>query len=431
MSQVIHYATPEDGVELIRADDVPSRASDWLMKGCWPEGELVILGGNGGSGKTLIAMDLVATLSNSGTRCGKFPDGTPARHGAALIWSCEDDWQRTLMPRLDAAGANFRHIFFVGDVIEFSSRRSFDFKRDLPGLIRRIEEIGDVRLLVIDTVMEVISGGGASAKKVRQDLLKLVEIAHKYRITVIGIAHLVKDAKKGDLVKSLAGSQAFSNLARHVLIAMRVNIRGQGLDDPSVGVLTCAKSNLSKAGGGWLYEIHPAWVQAVDGREIETSRLIWHRQMLPGSAEEIRDWATAEKSEMAASPRNRAEEFLVRFLADGPVPASEVHERAGEDGITPKMLRTARERLGVVSTRVSGDRPGESWNEWSLPETDREKEPFPFLDPDYGHAGQPGQAGQPRQAEEPKGAHEATQGSKTAQLFDAFMGWRQGGPFNS
>src|SRR5690606_7555359 len=256
----------------------------------------------------------------------------------ALIWSCEDDWQRTLKPRLDAAGANFRHVFFVGDVIEFSSRRSFDFKRDLPGLIRRIEEIGDVRLLVIDTVMEVISGGGASAKKVRQDLLKLVEIAHKYRITVIGIAHLVKDAKKGDLVKSLAGSQAFSNLARHVLIAMRVNIRGQGLDDPSVGVLTCAKSNLSKAGGGWLYEIHPAWVQALDGREIETSRLIWHRQMLPGSAEEIRDWATAEKSEMAASPRNRAEKFLARFLADGPASASEVHQRAEEDGITPKML---------------------------------------------------------------------------------------------
>jgi len=104
MSKTIDYYSPEDGVQLVRADRVDSVAADWHMPGWLPESELVILGGDGGAGKTQIAMDWVATLSNSGTRRGVFPDGTPAQDGSALIWSCEDDWNRVLKPRLDAAG---------------------------------------------------------------------------------------------------------------------------------------------------------------------------------------------------------------------------------------------------------------------------------------------------------------------------------------
>lgn len=180
MSKVINFASSEDRVELRRADRIDSVSSDWHIKGWLPEGELVILGGDGGAGKTLIAMDWVATLSNSDNDGGVFFDGTPAQRGSSLIWSCEDDWKRVLKPRLDAAGADCRNIFFVGDVHEFGSYRKFDFKRDLPGLIKEIEHLGDVRILVIDTVMDVVSGGGNNAKKVRQDLLKLVDIAHRY-----------------------------------------------------------------------------------------------------------------------------------------------------------------------------------------------------------------------------------------------------------
>jgi putative DNA primase/helicase len=433
MSKVIDYASPEDGVELVCADEVASVASDWHMKGWLPEGELVILGGDGGAGKTLIAMDWAATLSNSGTDRGLFPDGTQAQYGSTLIWTCEDDWRRTLKPRLDAAGANHRKIFFVGDVIEFSSRRSFDFKKDLPGLIRQIERIGDVKMLVIDTVMEVVSSGGSNAKKVRQDLIKLVEIAHKYRITVIGIAHLVKEAKKGDLVKSLAGSQAFSNLARHVLIAMRVNTQGQAPDAPSVGVLTCAKSNLCKPGGGRLYEMHSASVAAPDGREIDTSRLIWHNQVLPASAEEIRRWAAdGSKDELAASPRNRAQEFLLRLLEDGPISANEAYALAEDEGITRKMLRGAGEKLDVISTRLSDDRG--TWYEWSLPERERHFETLINLNHvdegqagdsgqagHSGHSGQPREDGQPEQTEEPRRAYEMTDRSAMQEMFANFM----------
>ena len=406
MSKVIDYASEDDGVQLHRADRVDSLVSNWLMPGWLPEGELVILGGDGGAGKTLIAMDWVAALSNGGTRRGTFSDGTEAPSGCALIWSCEDDKNRVLKPRLEAAGANHRNIFFVGDVIEFSSCRRFDFQRDLPGLIKNIEDLGNVKILVIDTVMEVVSGGGNNAKKVRQDLLRLVDIAHRYQITIIGIAHLIKDSKQGDPVKNLAGSQAFSNLARHVLIAMKVTLPVHEETGPSVGVLTCAKSNVGQSGGGLIYEIHPTVVEANDGRSIDTARLIWHRHEISASAADIRRWANSEKDEMAASPRSRAQEFLLQLLNDGPISARGAYDLAEEAGITRKVLRGAFDKLNVVSTRLSDDRG--VWYAWSLPKRGQEFEPLidrervdergsgnPVQAGQSGQSGQPGQPGQP------------------------------------
>ena len=422
MSNVIDCASRDDGVELHRADMVDSLASNWLMPGWLPEGELVILGGDGGAGKTLIAMDWVAALSNGGTRRGIFSDGTEAPRGRALIWSCEDDKNRVLKPRLEAAEANHRNIFFVGDVIEFSSCRRFDFQRDLPGLIKNIERLGDVKILVIDTVMEVVSGGGNNAKKVRQDLLKLVEIAHRYQITIIGIAHLIKDSKQGDPVKNLAGSQAFSNLARHVLIAMKVTLPAHEESGPSMGVLTCAKSNVGKSGGGLMYEIHPTVVEASDGRSVDTARLIWHRNKLSASASaaDIRRWANSEKDEMAASPRSRAQEFLLQLLSDGPISARRAYDLAEEAGITPKMLRGACEKLNVVSTRLSDGR--EKWNEWALPERSQEFEPLIDLDRVdervNGNPGQAGQAGQPGQLGQLGQADDSRQPEQIRKTFE-------------
>lgn len=420
MSKVIDYAFGEDGVELHRADRMDSLASNWLMKGWLPEGELVILGGDGGAGKTLIAMDWVATLSNGGTHRGIFSDGTEAQPGCALIWSCEDDRNRVLKPRLEAAGADHRNIYFVGDVVEFSSCRKFDFQRDLPGLIKHIERLGDVKILVIDTVMEVVSGGGNNAKKVRQDLLKLVDIAHRYQITVIGIAHLIKDSKKGDPVKNLAGSQAFSNLARHVLIAMKVTLPEHDESSSSMGILTRAKSNIGKSGGGLIYEIHPTVVDAKDGSSIDTARLIWHRHEISASAVDIRLWANSEKEEMAASPRSRAQEFLLRVLGGGPIPAKKAFALAEEEGITQKMLRGASEKLHVVSTRKN-DSLGR-WSEWSLPEHDRTPDPLINLDwMDDGQAENSEQLGQARQVGQVRKVFEMGDNKALQEMIDAYI----------
>jgi hypothetical protein len=58
-------------------------------------------------------------------------------------------------------------------------------------------------------------------------------------------------------------------------------------------------------------------------------------------------------------------EFLSATLADGPVPATEVMKQARLNGHTNKAIRTAREALGVASSR-EGFGPGSKCL-WSLP----------------------------------------------------------------
>jgi hypothetical protein len=179
--------------------------------------------------------------------------------------------------------------------------------------------------------------------------------------------------------------------------------------------------------------MHSAWVFATDGREIDTSKLIWHNRVLPASAEEVRRWAAdGTKDEMAASPRNRAQEFLLRLLEDGPISANEAYALAEDEGITRKMLRGASEKLDVVSTRVSDDRG--TWYEWSLPERRRHVEPLINLEHvEEGQAhdsGQAGHSGQPRHAGQVEDSGQVGRGQKVfevgsrhsmSEMFDAFM----------
>lgn len=66
----------------------------------------------------------------------------------------------------------------------------------------------------------------------------------------------------------------------------------------------------------------------------------------------------------------RAVQFLRLLLADGPMAAGDVQERAARAGISPSTLRRARQDLGVRVARVGqGERWGGSASTWSLPAT--------------------------------------------------------------
>ena len=88
-------------VELIRGDDVKVEAVNWLWRGWLAAGKMHLIGGQPGTGKTTIALALVATVTSG----GRWPDGTQAERGSVAIWSGEDDVADTLAPRLLAAGS--------------------------------------------------------------------------------------------------------------------------------------------------------------------------------------------------------------------------------------------------------------------------------------------------------------------------------------
>ena len=92
--------------------EATSRPINWLWPRYLPRGKLVILDGDPGTGKSLIALDIAARLS----RGGPLPDGSESGEPCqVLILSAEDGVEDTIRPRAESAGADLRR---VGRIIE-------------------------------------------------------------------------------------------------------------------------------------------------------------------------------------------------------------------------------------------------------------------------------------------------------------------------
>lgn len=98
----------ERRVRLTPAADIPLKVVRWCWEGRLPAGQLTLLGGREGIGKSLWQSHLAARLTR-GTLLGEHY-GTPR---AVLIVASEDDWPRTVAPRLVAAGADLARVYRV------------------------------------------------------------------------------------------------------------------------------------------------------------------------------------------------------------------------------------------------------------------------------------------------------------------------------
>ena len=153
--------------------DLTPEPVQWL----WPDwlalGKFHLLAGAPGQGKTTIAMGMAATV----TIGGRWPDGSCCEAGNVLIWSGEDDYTDTLLPRLIAAGADRSRVFFVDGTRTGNAVRPFDPSTDTRTLKDAIEKIGSVRLIVIDPVSTAVAGDSHKNTEVRRGLQPLVDLA--------------------------------------------------------------------------------------------------------------------------------------------------------------------------------------------------------------------------------------------------------------
>ncbi len=72
----------------------------WVWEGWLASGAIHLIAGIPEAGKTTVALAIAATTSSG----GDWPDGTRAKPGHVLIWTGEDDPERTIKPRLIQMG---------------------------------------------------------------------------------------------------------------------------------------------------------------------------------------------------------------------------------------------------------------------------------------------------------------------------------------
>ncbi len=346
-------------VELLRASDLKPQPVAWLWDGWLAQGKLHIFGGAPGTGKTTIAMGLAATVTNG----GRWPDGTKAPIGNVLIWSGEDDPADTLIPRLALAGADLSRVFFIAEVLQGDERRSFNPAKDMEPLRRKLAEIGEVRLLIIDPVVSAIAGDSHKNAEVRRGLQPLVDMGAAMSCAVLGVTHFSKGTGGRDPVERLTGSIAFGGLARVVLVAAKY--QSESDDGGTVRLFCRSKSNIGPDNGGYKYDLHQGELKTHPG--IFASRVLWG-DVVEGAARELLAEADATSDEGGTTAD--VKQFLADLLSEGAMPVKLIKADVEGAGYAWRTVERAKKALGIEAIKEGGTigGKGQQWF-WRLPQT--------------------------------------------------------------
>lgn len=252
-------------VKLLQMKSVKNENTQWLWKGWLPLGKLTLLAGPAGVGKTTLLMDIAAKVSNGEV----LPfESMYSQMCSVIIYSTEDDIETTLNPRLAACDANTSNIYYItgtqkkDDKIDY-----FDPTQDFKLIEECLIEDSNIKLIIIDPIVSVISGDMHKSNEVRKSLAIFIEIAKKYNCAIVGITHFSKSNLPNiSPVDKIIGSQAFTAFARMVWVILVINGKK---------ILVRAKSNLTKLKGAFVYEIEDAIVD----ENINTTRAKWNEYL--------------------------------------------------------------------------------------------------------------------------------------------------------
>ena len=329
----------------------------WLWQNRFALGKLGLIAGLPDRGKGLITADITArTTTGDLWPCGE----GRALQGRVLMLSAEDDIEDTIIPRLVAAGADLDRVEIVRMVHQHGGKRMFSLVTDLELLRQKVDQFGDVVLVIIDPMSAYLGVGKVDSYRttdVRGVLAPLVEFAAEKRLSVIGVLHFNKKADVHNAMLRISDSLAFAATARHCYVVV------DDLENERK-LFVKAKNNLAADTKGLSYAFNTLVVgqDKRTGEDIWAPRVAWGLEHVEVTATEAMEAEAGGKSRAVA--KDNAEAFLRELLADGPVAKRDIEEAADANGISERTLRRAQTDLGIVAKK-SGLKSG--WN-WQLPD---------------------------------------------------------------
>lgn len=345
--QLIRACKPEllEGVPGVLAASVKPGKVSWLWPGWIPRGEVTILDGDPGVGKSAIACELAACISSGRAMPGAGNGHTHTR-GVVFV-DLENSLAHTMVPRLSAASAELKRVRIIRSITDpDGTERTPEIPRDLDAMEKAIHDV-DAALLVIDPLVGCLplETDAHRDQHVRVAMAPLQRLAEHTGVAVLAVRHLNKGS--GKALYRGGGSIAFIAGARAGLLVER------DPDDPTWRVLAASKASLGPEPQSRRFQLVPS------GDSIQV-------KFGGGSPYSAEGLLADSGGEEGREQRHGAKEFLRAELEDGPVRATEIYSKARKHGISERTLNRAKIDLGVRSyqVRLGGDR----WWEWRLPQ---------------------------------------------------------------
>ncbi len=329
-----------DGAPIIvRLSEVKPESVSWLWPGRIALGKLTLIAGDPGLGKSFVTLDMAARVSR-GRAWPDAPEQTTTPGGVVLL-NAEDGTSDTIRPRLDGAGADLKCIVAVEAIRAVcgngrESARTFDLSRDLPALEKAIRSVAGCRLVVIDPITAYL--GGVDSHKnaeIRGLLAPLGAIAERHRVAMVAVTHLNK-SNGGPAIYRAMGSLAFAAAARAAWVVSKDR------DDPKRRLLLPMKNNIAPDTGGLAYRIEPG---GVNGCPV----VAWEPDPVQMSADDA--LAGDQKQGQGRTARDDAAHWLRDCLADGPMLAPEVLEKAMAARFSKRTIDRAKPLAGVLARK--------------------------------------------------------------------------------
>lgn len=315
---------------------VVPRPISWLWPNRLALGKLAMFDGDPGLGKSLVALDLAARLSAGRPLPGCAQAPLPA---SVLILHGEDAGEDTVVPRLQAAGADLDRVFhFSREFIEQKGPLRLpshtEFLESALAESRAALVIIDPIVAFLDASVQMQSDAG-----VRRALSPLAALAGAHACHILMIRHLNKTASRRALYRG-GGSIGLLAACRSGFVFARDPL------DATRCVIAQTKNNLASLQPSWSYRVEVrdgvpsvAWLGECDQRADDLL-------------------AAAGRKPCPPSPRARVRDFLYAFLDDGPRPTVEIWPAAKALGLSRATLRRVRkqDRLRRESVLVNNRR---------------------------------------------------------------------------
>ena len=255
-------------LKITNGGEIQCKDYEWIWSQMLAKGELHIFSGEGGVGKTQIALDIAARITNG----DRFPNcGVPCEAGRVLYVTAEDDPAKTIMPRFHACGGNAENF----DILD--SQLIGGEKVVLSEILEELAEYqveNQYELITLDPVTALLPEkfDNNSTTDVRHQLHPLQMWVQKYNVAMIGVAHLTKNVQT-KIAHRTVGSGAWINAPRIAWAASKHE------DELLFGK---AKQNITKGKGVYKYSVEE---RLVDGLSEPRPYVKWREDAYDADAE--------------------------------------------------------------------------------------------------------------------------------------------------
>jgi RecA-family ATPase len=233
--------------------NVPVPDREWWLEGLVPMGQVTILNGDGGVGKSLLGEQLAAAGAMQCETLGLRP-----MPGRTMYIGAEDDADEFHRRLADIVEVHQRQLSDLTDfrLLPLADRDALLSVPERDGTMKptalwtQIAEESRAfspKLIVLDTSADLFGGDEVKRAQVRQFIAMLRKLAIEIRCAILLLSHPSLTGMQSGTGSS--GSTAWNNSARSRLYLTRAK------DDDDLRILTTVKSNYGKVGS----EIHMRW----------------------------------------------------------------------------------------------------------------------------------------------------------------------------